>query len=376
MSKDVAIVGASSAGLFTANLLAQKGLNVKVFEAKDSLNHSPRTLIVTNYFETLADSIVEGTVVNKIHRFELFADGRVATVSLKRPDLVIERSALIQKLAGEAEANGAEIVTGQSFTGFKSNGRKLRCSFLCNGDEDLKEWSAHTLVGADGTFSRVARAGGWEEQTTVPLLQTVVELPEDLPPDTTRVWFLPDETSYFFWLIPHSPTHGVLGLIAEDANRGRIALERFLKRKGIVSTALQSALTPFYTRWVPVRRKKGGNDVYLVGDAAGHVKVTTVGGVVTGLRGAKGVADAILNGGHSAEFRSLRRELNIHLLIRKSLNGFGEADYVRLIDMLNPSNRRLLSSYTRDEAIKLLLSLLMRRPRFLLLGLRALIKGR
>ena len=66
MSKDVAIVGASSAGLFTAELLAQKGVKVKVFEAKDSLNHSPRTLIVTNYFKNLTPSIVKGTVVNKI----------------------------------------------------------------------------------------------------------------------------------------------------------------------------------------------------------------------------------------------------------------------------------------------------------------------
>jgi flavin-dependent dehydrogenase len=376
MTKNVAIVGASSAGLFTANLLAKKGLNVKVFEAKDSLNHSPRTLIVTSYFENLADSIVEGTVVNKIRRFELFADGRVATVSLKKPDLVIERSALIQKLAGEAEANGARVLIGHRFSGIKSNGRKLRCSFFCNGDKDLRECSVHSLVGADGTFSRVARAGGWEQQVTVPLLQAVVELPEDLPPDTTRVWFLPDETPYFFWLIPHSPTHGVLGLIAEDMNRGRNALERFLRRKGIVSKAFQSARTPLYRGWIPIRRKKGGNDVYLVGDAAGHVKVTTVGGVVTGLRGAKGVAEAILNGGNSAEFRSLRRELNLHLLIRKSLNGFGEVDYVRLLDMLTPSSRRLLSSYTRDQAIKLLLSLLVRQPQFLLLGLRALIKGR
>jgi flavin-dependent dehydrogenase len=376
MTKDVAIVGASSAGLFTANLLAQKGLNVKVFEAKDSLNHSPRTLIVTNYFGALAKSLMEDTVVNKIHRFELFADGRVGTISLKQPDLIIERSALIMKLAAEAEANGARVLTGHSFSGFKSNGRKLTCSFSCNGDKNLKDWSVHTLVGADGTFSRVARAGGWEQQATVPLLQALVELPEDLPPDTTRVWFLPDETPYFFWLIPHSPTHGVLGLIAEDAHRGRIALERFLKRKSIVSTALQSGRTPLYAGWVPIHRKKGGNDVYLVGDAAGHVKVTTVGGVVTGLRGAKGVAEAILNGGNSAEFRSLRRELNLHLLIRKSLNGFDEADYVRLVDMLNPSSRRLLSSYTRDQAIKLVLSLLVRQPQFLLLGLRALIKGR
>jgi flavin-dependent dehydrogenase len=203
-----------------------------------------------------------------------------------------------------------------------------------------------------------------------------VELPKDLPSDTTRIWFLPHETPYFFWLIPHSPTHGVLGLIAEESSRGKMALEWFLKKKKIVSKTVQNAFTPLYTRWVPIHRKKGGNDIYLVGDAAGHVKVTTVGGVVTGLRGAKGVAEAILNGGNSSEFKSLRRELNLHLLIRNSLNCFDEADYVRLVDMLTPSSRRLLSSYSRDEAIKLLLSLLLRQPKFLLLGLRALIKGK
>ena len=36
--------------------------------------------------------------------------------------------------------------------------------------------------------------------------------------------------------------------------------------------------------------------MYLGGDAAGHVKVSTVGGVVTGFRGALGVVEAILNG--------------------------------------------------------------------------------
>jgi len=33
MSKDVAIIGGSAAGLLTAKMLAEQGLNVKVFEA-------------------------------------------------------------------------------------------------------------------------------------------------------------------------------------------------------------------------------------------------------------------------------------------------------------------------------------------------------
>ena len=64
-------------------------------------------------------------------------------------------------------------------------------------------------------------------------------------------------------------------------------------------------------KWVPVRRQVGNGSVYVVGDAAGQVKVTTVGGIVTGFRGALGVAEAILYGGASAELRSLRRELNL-----------------------------------------------------------------
>jgi flavin-dependent dehydrogenase len=203
-----------------------------------------------------------------------------------------------------------------------------------------------------------------------------VELPKDMAPDTTRVWFLPEETPYFFWLIPHSPTHGVLGLIAEEENRGLISLERFLQKKSLVPVDFQSARTPLYTRWIPTHRKIGESDVYLVGDAAGHVKVTTVGGIVTGLRGALGVAEAILNGQYSSELQALRKELGVHRLIRKSLHGFTQADYSRLLDILNPASKRSLGVYTRDQANKLLSNLLLRQPRFLFLGLRALLIDR
>jgi flavin-dependent dehydrogenase len=374
MSKDVAIIGASTAGLFTAHLLAQQGIQVRVFEATERIAPEPRTLIVTSHIQRLLGPLSERAVVNKIQRFELFADGRFATIPLSRPDIVVERSALIQSLARQAERSGAEIFAGQRFLGLEPDGKRITFTVSRNGDDDWVDKSSNVLVGADGTFSKVAQAGGWPEKPTVKLFQAVVELPKDMAPDTTRVWFLPEDTPYFYWLIPHSPTHGVLGLIAEHESAGRISLERFLEKKDLVPVSLQGARIPLYNPIFPVCRKMGESDVYLVGDAAGQVKLTTVGGVVAGLRGALGVAEAILNGRTSLALKALQRELDAHRLIRKCLHSFTQKDYVRLLDMLNPCAKHMLGLFTRDETIKLIFHLFLRQPRFFLLGLRSLLR--
>ena len=116
--------------------------------------------------------------------------------------------------------------------------------------------------------------------------------------------------------------------------------------------------------------------VDVVGDAAGQVKVTTVGGIVTGLRGAMGVAEAILSGGPSRELRALRRELDLHLLLRRTMHEFKQADYSRMVDLLNDSTMRSLATYSRDEAWKVLSRVCFRQPIFLWLGLRGLLTSR
>ena len=373
MKQDVAVIGGSAAGLLAASLLAEKGVDVTVFEASKHLTEPKRTLIVTHQLAELIGPLNKNTVLNKIHRFELFADGREAEVSLKKPDLVIERSKLLNDLTERATKNGANILTDHRFLDFEPNGNHLKFRVTNNGFANAKEVSTQVLIGADGAFSKVAKLGGWPRQKTVALIQAVVKLPSDMSADTTRVWFLPEDTPYFYWLIPHSASEGVLGLIAEDMQKGRKSLTRFMNRKGMKPSLFQSAPTPIYHRWAPIHRRIGKGDVYLVGDAAGHVKVTTVGGVVTGLRGALGVAEAILNGRPGAILQSLRWELGSHSLIRNILNGFTQDDYVRLLNMLNPQSTSLLSVYNRDEAIMLLSHLFFRQPRLLLFGLRKFI---
>ena len=106
-SRNVAVIGGSAAGLFTASLLARRGVPVRVFERIETLEPASRTLIVTNRLKSLLGRAAEASVVNEIRRFELFTDGRSANVALKHPDLIVERRSLIQGLAQEAQQAGA-----------------------------------------------------------------------------------------------------------------------------------------------------------------------------------------------------------------------------------------------------------------------------
>jgi flavin-dependent dehydrogenase len=374
-NQDVAVVGGSAAGLFAASILARKGLPVRVFERIETMEPAARTLIVTHRMRNLLGQAADRSVVNEIRRFELFTDGRAATIALKEPDLIIERRALIQALAEEAEQAGASIELGRRFNALHPNGRGLVLEVERCSDGHKEEIHAGTVIGGDGASSRVAKAAGWAPLETVPLVQAIVPLPKDMPPNTARVWFIPQDTPYFYWLIPESPTTGALGLIGETGPETRLLLERFLEKRKLEPIEFQGARIPLYSKWVPVRRKIGGSFVYLVGDAAGQVKVTTVGGIVTGFRGAIGVTDAILNGGTSRELRTLRRELNLHLLLRRSLHDFQQSDYSRLVDLLNDSAKESLGQYSRDEAWKILWRIGLRQPRLILLALRGLLMG-
>jgi flavin-dependent dehydrogenase len=242
-------------------------------------------------------------------------------------------------------------------------------------DGGTEEIHADTVVAADGARSRVARQSGWSPQKTVPLVQAVVELPTGMSANTTRIWFIPDDTPYFYWLIPDSPRRGVLGLIGEDGPATRRALDRFMEKRDFTPLEYQAARIPVYTGWIPVRRQLGSGEVYLVGDAAGHVKVTTIGGIVTGFRGAHGVAEAILNGGPGPRLRALRRELGLHWLIRRFIHSFTQAQYSQLVDLLSAPAREDLETYTRDEPGRVLWHLCLDQPRFLLFGLHCLLTG-
>jgi len=88
------------------------------------------------------------------------------------------------------------------------------------------------------------------------------------------------------------------------------------------------------------------------------------------------VADALLGSGENGELRELRRELDTHRLIRKTLHHFQQKDYSYLVDLLNSATRESLGEIHRDHSTRLLWNVIRRQPRLLLLGLRGLLMGK
>src|SRR6266478_6037746 len=353
----VIVVGGSSAGLLTAAKVAASGRDVRVLDAKSGLDPAPRSLIVTHHFREQLREVATSCIVNEIRRFELFTDGRSAEVALNRPDLIIERARLIPALANEAKRAGAKISFDSHFLGLGPNSRGLRLEVETAGKRE--ELHTDHVVGADGATSRVGRSAGWPPVETVPLVQAIVKLPKDCRPDTTRVWFVPDDTPYFYWLIPESAERGALGVIGEHGRDTKRCFERFLEKKHLEPLEWQGARIPVYRGWVPVRRQIGNGEVYLVGDAA-----------------AQGVSQALLQNGKSHELASLRRELRTHWLIRRALHHFEQKDYSQLVDLLDASTRQSLGDINRDESTRLLWNVVRRQPRLVLLGLRGLLMGK
>lgn len=370
--KRIAIVGASTSGLYAALLLARRGFDVTVYERSSELDPAPRTLIVTDKMRELVGPVGERSIVNHIDRFELFANGKVATVELGSPDLIIERSILIRDLAKEAEASGVALRLGHSFRALTPtpSGVQLRM----DTDDGLLDVEADTVIAADGSQSAVARAAGWAPNPTLPLVQGIVDLPEDCAPETSRVWFRPQDSPYFYWLIAESGDHAALGLIGEDSKPTKKILDSFLQEKGFTVHDYQAARIPCYVGWVDPYRRLGGSEVYLVGDAAGHVKVSTVGGIVTGFRGAAGVANAISSGSRLKELAAIRLELNLHLYVRRALHSFSTEDYCALLDLLNSGVRDSLARFNRDETPGLFMRLARTQPRLVALLLKGLVR--
>lgn len=371
MTSEIAIVGASASGLFAATLLARAGRQVTVYERADRLEPEARTLITTSVVSDQLGDLATGAIVNEIDRYELFANGQVGEVHLGRPDYIVERATLIHALVEAAVDAGATLALGHRFLGCTARDDMLELQLL--GGNGSQQVETQTLIGGDGAFSAVARACGWAQLPTVPLLQAIVALPEHMSSSSARVWFRPQDTPYFYWLIPDSEQTGALGVIGERGPGLRARLDAFLADKGLTAVGYQGAQIPRYSGWVPIHRRLGNGHVYLVGDAAGHVKVSTVGGLVTGFRGALGVVERILGGPSRQTLRALRRELDGHFLVRKVIHRFGESDYCRLLDLLNGPTRRSLHHYTRDEVTPMLWRLAINQPRFVPLAARSLL---
>ncbi len=373
MRRKVHIAGASTAGLFAAYSLARRGAEVHLYEAEPSLNPAPRTLIFTPYFLRVLDFPPDEAIINRVWQFELISANSSATITLREPDLVVERRKLFGLLLHKAAEAGVHFHFGYRLEDVAEEDGGFLLRFKTEKSEE--EVLASALAGADGVKSVVADRLGRRPLPTAAVFQARVLFPRPIPVEKVRVWFDRSRTRFFFWLIPESPREGVVGLVADEMEEARRTLSDFLSSHSWEPESFQAAIVPLYLPGTEMAIRCGKLRAVLIGDAAGHMKNTTVGGVVAGLRAASALrltpAGELVPG---EEWRALKRELTFHAWLRRLLDTFSDRDYDQLLSLLNHRSLKILATYPRDDFAKALVPLLLSQPRWLHMGARAMVR--
>jgi flavin-dependent dehydrogenase len=370
----VIIVGASVAGLFAAQQLAESHVPVQVCERAEQLASRARTLIVTPELQRVLGFSPASATLNAVHTLELCTSTRTVPITLREPDLIVERVQLIRLLADRAVKAGAQLHFAQDFKAVTSNGGQTLVELRERNTDRTRHVAARAVVGADGVRSHLARSLGQTRRPAVTVIQARVATPPS-DPGVGKVWFLPRDTQYFYWLCPESAHFAAVGLVDASPHEARAKLDRFLADRGMQPLEYQSALIPLYTPAPRPARRIDHTDVLFVGDAAGQVKVTTIGGSVSGLLGARAAARAIAGGtSYLNELRGLDRELRLHWRIRGLMNRFREHEYDVLLQLLGGKVGKLLAIHNRDRMATAVWPIVAVQPRLPLLAAQVMLR--
>lgn len=371
---DCIVVGASCAGLRTAELLAAAGQRVVVIERRARIDNIIRTWIVTEHLDPVLGFTPKEAIIHRSGVMRMYAGSASRDVQLGSPDLIVERARMLPLLAARATAAGAELLLNTDVDAIADRGTHLQVGLRDRRTNTAHRFRCSNLIGADGVHSFVRRAFGAAPQKTVPIVQAKVELPAGYDSDVTEIWFDRERTRFFFWLIPESTTTGALGVIAEHTGNARQLLDTFMAERGYRALEYQGALIPLHQPFRRIDWKLPGGRVLLVGDAAAHVKVTTVGGLVSGLWGAHAATSALLeNTSYSRQLRGLHAELHVHDLLRWVLDRFSTADYEQMLTLLGHGMQVALGRNNRDSIARAKWSLVAAEPRLVTLAAKAVL---
>jgi geranylgeranyl reductase family protein len=288
MEFDVVVVGAGPAGSMAAKYAAKNGARTLLIE-EHAMIGSPVSCTGHISVKALKEcELSEGNFINKRIRgaFVYAPDYRSIPIDGKRTmTYVVERKIMDRDMARAAASAGVEVWVDTAVRSIKKVNGGVVLEAVSEGKKT--EIPAKVVIGADGVKSMVAKSAGLGR---IPHVCSGIQVEASYEPrdeEFVEVFlghrFVPD---YFAWAVPTSGDCCRIGLNADsDAH---MYLDRLLKEHEVVSKKARGAVD-LIMGGIPVGTLKNTvtDGVLIVGDAAGHVKPVSYGGIYMGTRCAK-----------------------------------------------------------------------------------------
>ncbi|MFH1511121.1 MAG: NAD(P)/FAD-dependent oxidoreductase [Candidatus Woesearchaeota archaeon] len=348
----ITIVGAGPVGSFAALNLSKLGHDVQILEEHKRIGLPLQcTGIVTASIKRLL-RVPKSVVVARIAKTRIHSTDHNTEISFQDRNLVLDRQAFDEYLAGLAMEHGAKILLSHRFEKFS------REKVIAKSAGKLRQYKTEVLIGADGPLSQVARASSlWQQRSFWLASQARCHFDNDMAVD-----FYPS-SRHFAWVVPESSSVARIGVLSRQ--KPAMYLNSFLQKLGMPKViGRQAGLVPIFQPQLKCQK----DNIFLVGDSALQVKATTGGGIIPGLAAAKCLAYSLHRDTSYQHLldKYVNPSLRLHLLVRKTLDRFNQQDYDRLVTLCS-SNRvkGILSKVDRDTPRSLLISLLKAEPRLL-----------
>jgi geranylgeranyl reductase family protein len=308
---EVIVIGGGPSGSFCALNIAEKNVNVTVFEEHDEIGvpcHCAGHLSIKGLESLGFYPLPEKFLENVFYGARIYSPkGSSFSTHFPSPVTCVVNRALFDKhLSRLAEKAGARYFLGERVE--RLNYRKEFVEVIASKRTGEKfRFFGKIVVDAEGAACRILRQTGLTPpKNIVYCVNAEVENVRDLEPDSVEV-FLGNTYApgFYAWLIPKRDGTAKVGL-GTRVGDPRTFLKRFMKKHPAAYLKLGHAKIlreNFHSIPLSGPIKKAYADGFIaVGDAASQVKPTTGGGVILGLNCAKMAAKVVVKAAESKDF--------------------------------------------------------------------------
>ena len=349
----ITIIGAGPIGCYAGYLLAKSGHDVSIYERKKETGLPIQcTGLLTEDFDQFGLD-KSSFLVNTFSEIEVNSSNQQLIINNK--EYLVCRKKFDNYLANLALKTEVKIFYNSSFL------RREKEKIVIKDQDKEKIITPDVLIAADGPLSSVAKAYGFYngKRKNYYGIQAVVR--GKFNPQKYQTFFSKEVCPELFaWIVPESKDIARVGLAT--TKNSRFYFDKFMLGKDLSVMEMQAGTIPLYHP----RQKLVKDNCYLLGDASGYVKATTLGGIIPGMKQAQVLVDCIDNDkDYNQEVKSLRKRMGLHLRLRKVMNKFSDKDWDHVLKLLGQDKIKwVLEKHTRENPLPIVAKTLIREPRF------------